>query len=131
MKIETLDQALRAYNKIEDKRDMLRTEYDAAESKLVAAKEQIAAYMMQEMKSKNFQSYEVPGQGVANIREKRRFGASDWHLVWSWIIENKCPEMLQKRLLDSAIQRYLEETGNLPPGVSTESKLVIVITKRG
>lgn len=128
--IKDLNEALRMLNKIEDARDVARAAYEVKDEKLRAAKEQVEQYMLQEMKSQGFDSYAVPGQGTANIRTKRRFGASDWGLVWAWIVENKCPEMLQKRLLDSAVQTYLDDKGELPPGVSTEAKLVIAVTKR-
>lgn len=131
MEIKSLTQALKVYNRIEDERDRLRAEYDAKESKLKAAQTTVQNYMMEEMQVLGLTSFEVPGQGVASIRVKRRFGAADWSLVWDFIIANKCPEMLQKRLLDTAVQKYLDTTGELPPGVNTEAWQVVAVTKRG
>ena len=131
MEIHDLNDALRVYNKIEDTRDTLRTEYESKDSQLKAARDQVEQYMLQEMKRQGFSEFAVPGQGIAKIKTKRNFGAADWALVWNWILENRCPEFLQKRLLDTAFQKYLDETGELPPGVSTRAKTMIDVTKRG
>lgn len=131
MKIANINQALRALNKIEDKRDELRTEYDKQESKLKAAREEVERYLLEVMKEMGLQAFELPGQGVATIRTKRRFGVADWALFWDWIIEQKAPHFLQKRLLDTAMQKYLDDNGTLPPAVNTEARMTIVVTKRG
>lgn len=131
MEIKSINDALKTYNKIEDKRDDIRGEYEQKDSKLRAARDAVEQYLMQEMKELGMSSFEMPGEGVATIRVKRRFGAADWALVWDWVIQNKCPHMLQKRLLDTAIQKHLDDTGELPPGVNTEARQTIVVTKRG
>lgn len=131
MQITSINDALKALNKIEDKRDELRAEYDAKESKLREAHDALESYLIAQMREMGLQSFELPGEGVASIKTKRRFGVADWALFWNWVVENKCPEFLQKRLLDTAIQKYLDETGGLPPAVNTEARLTISVTKRG
>lgn len=128
--INDLNSALQAYNQIEDARDRLKAKFDKQDSKLKEAQEQIEQYLIQEMKALNLSAFESPGQGVATIKTKRRFGCADWGVFWQWIVQNSCPEILQKRILDSAMQTYLDSTGGLPPGVNTEAKLVIGVTKR-
>lgn len=130
MEINDLNTALTTYNQIDDTRDKLRAKYEQKEGKLKQAQEQIEAYLIQEMKAQNMSAFEAPGEGVAAIKTKRRFGCGDWGVFWQWINENACPNMLQKRILDSEMQTYLDSTGGLPPGVSTEAKLVISVTKR-
>lgn len=131
MEINSINDALKAFNKIEDARDKIRAEYEQKDSKLRAARDQLELYLLEQMKEMGLQAFELPGEGVASIRVKRRFGAADWSLVWDWVVENKCPNMLQKRLLDTAIQSYLDEHGSLPPGINSEARQVIAVTKRG
>lgn len=129
--INTINDALRAFNRIEDKRDQLRMEYDKQDSILRGARDELEQYLLREMKEMGLQSFELPGEGVASIKTKRRFGVADWGLFWQWIVDNKCPEFLQKRLLDTQMQKYLDDNGTLPPAVSTEARLTISVTKRG
>jgi len=130
MEIGSINDALKAMNRIEDKRDALRAAYETQERKLKVARDLLEQYLLQTMRDMGLQSFELPNEGVATIKTKRRFGAADWALVWDWVIEKRCPHMLQKRLLDSEIQKYLDDTGGLPPGVSTEARLTINVTKR-
>lgn len=130
MQINDLNTALTTYNQIADTRDKLRAKYEQKEGKLKTLQEEIEAYLIQEMKELKLTAFEAPGQGVASIKTKRRFGCGDWGLFWQWINENNCPNILQKRILDSEMQSHLDATGALPPGVNTEAKLVISVTKR-
>lgn len=129
--ITTINEGLRAFNKIEDKRDQLRADYEKQDSLLRAARDEVEQFLLREMKQMGLQSFELPGEGVASVKLKRRFGVADWSLFWQWIVDNKCPEFLQKRLLDTNMQKYLDENGTLPPAVSTEARLTISVTKRG
>ncbi len=131
MKITSINEALQVYNKIEDERDKIRNKYEKQDSALKKARDEIEQYMLSAMKEMGLQSFEIPNEGVATIKEKRRFGGSDWALIWDFVVRNNCVDMLQKRLLDTAVQRYLDENGTLPPGVSTECRKIIVVTKRG
>lgn len=130
MEINDLNTALVTLNQLEDARDKLRNTYEKRDSKLKEASEQVQQYLMEEMKRLNLSAFEAPGEGVASIKVKRRFGCGDWGVFWNWIVDNKCPNILQKRILDSEMQTYLEASGGLPPGISTEAKQVIVVTKR-
>jgi hypothetical protein len=130
MKITNLDEAIRAYNQIEDARDKIRIAYNDKDSRLKKAMELIEQFMLQEMKNLNLSAYSVPGQGTAKKETKRRFGGADWALIWQYVVENNCPNILQKRLLDSEIQQILDTTGNLPPGVNTDAKFIIKVVGR-
>jgi hypothetical protein len=130
VEINSINDALYAFNRIEDQRDKIRTAYESKDAKLKAAREQIETYLLQQLKEMGLSSFEVPGEGVAHVKTKRRFGCADWSLFWDWLIQNKCPEMLQKRLLDTAMQKYLDDNGQLPPAISTEAWLTIAVTKR-
>lgn len=130
MEIKDLTTALKVFNAIEDKRDTIRNVYEKQDSKLKDALTQVEVFLLEEMKRLGLSAFEAPGEGVATIRVKRRFGVADWGVFWDWVVENKSPEMLQKRLLDSAVQTYLEGNGGLPPAVNTEAKQVIAVTKR-
>lgn len=130
MEVNDVNTALHAFNVIEDQRDALRTKYEKQDSKLRAARDQVELFLLEELKRLGMTACEVPGEGVASVRVKRRFGVADWGVFWAWVVENKCPEFMQKRLLDTAVQTYLEANGELPPAVNSEARQVIAVTKR-
>lgn len=130
MEIVDINSALKVFNMIEDKRDRIRADYETKDRKLREVREEVELYLLEEMKRLNLTAFEVPGEGVANIRTKRRFGVADWGMFWTWVVQENHPDFLQKRLLDTAVQSYLETKGELPPAVNSEAKLVIAVTKR-
>ncbi len=130
MEINDMNSALKAFNALADARDALRVKYDERDRKLRAALETVELFLLEEMKRLNLNEFGVPGEGVAHMQVKRRFGAADWSVVWDWVIQNKCPHMLQKRLLDSEIQTYLDTTGSLPPGINSEAKRIVKVLQR-
>ena len=131
MEINDIQSALKAFNRIEDARDTIRAEYEKKDSKLKEARDQLEQYLIKQMQQMGMDAFQLPGEGLATIRTKRRFGVGDWSLFWDWVIEHKCPNMLQKRLLDTAMQDYLDANGELPPAINTEARLTLSVTKRG
>lgn len=130
MHVDDINSALHVYNTLEDRRDVLRAEYDTKDKRLRDAQEQIEAFLLEEMKRLKLTAFEAPGEGVAKIVTKRRFGVADWGTFWTWVVENKCPNFLQKRLLDTEVQKYLDEQGTLPPAVNSEARLTIRVVQR-
>lgn len=130
MDVNDLNSALKAFNKIEDARDELRAKYNEKDKKLKDALAQVEAFLLEQMKALNLSAFEAPGEGVATIKTVRHFGVADWGVFWEWVVETKNPHMLQKRLLDSEVDTYLELNGGLPPAVNTRAKLEVKVTKR-
>lgn len=131
MEINNITDALKAFNKIEDKRDEIRADYEQKDSKLREARDTLEQYLIKQMQQMGMDAFQLPGEGLATIRTRRRFGVADWSLFWDWVITNRCPNMLQKRLLDTAMQDYLDANGELPPAINTEARLTLSVTKRG
>ena len=68
------------------------------------------------------------GSVIQSITIQPRVG--DWAMLHKWIVENNRPDMLQKRVTATAINQFAEEnSGDLPPGVSTEKVRTISVHK--
>lgn len=130
MEINDLNSALKAFNAIEDKRDALRAKYNEQDGKLKDLLAQVELYLLDEMKALQLTAFESPGEGVATIKTVRHYGCADWGTFWEWMVRTNNPHMLQKRLLDSEVDTYLEANGGLPPAVNTRAKLEVKVTKR-
>lgn len=53
--------------------------------------------------------------------DKDVFSATDWQALHSWIAQFQQWQLLQKRLLDSAVKEMFEEYGQLPPGIDKKT----------
>jgi hypothetical protein len=54
----------------------------------------------------------------------------DWAKLTQWIIDNDAPDVLQKRLTESAIMARIRE-GHVIPGVTVIQKPVVLVEKVG
>ena len=54
----------------------------------------------------------------------------DWSKLTQWIIDNDAPDVLQKRLTESAIMARIRE-GEVIPGVTVIQKPVVLVEKVG
>ena len=129
MEINSMHDALVLYRKIEAKMDALKAEYDAKNGKYLKAMQQLEIVMLKILDEQQVTHMKVDGIGLAKVVDKRRFGCADWSLFYPWVVANDRPDLFQKRLLDSAMEQLLEETGSLPPACKLETTRTISVLK--
>jgi len=129
MEIVNMHDALVAYRKIETAQEKLKAEYDVKNGKYEKARRQLEVIMLQLLQDQGVTHMKVPGLGLAKQVDKRRFGCADWSLFYPWVTANDRPDLFQKRLLDSAMEQYLEDTGGLPPACKVETTRTITVLK--
>ena len=110
--------------------DALKAEYDAKNGKFVKAMQQLEIVMLKILDEQQVTHMKVDGIGLAKVVDKRRFGCADWSLFYPWVVANDRPDLFQKRLLDSAMEQFLEETGSLPPACKLETTRTVTVLKR-
>jgi hypothetical protein len=54
---------------------------------------------------------------------------ADWDYVLDYIQKNELWNMLEKRVSKQAVEQYVEEHGNLPPGINWREELVVNIRR--
>ena len=129
MEINSMHDALVLYRKIEAKQDQLKAEYEAKNGKFVKAMQQLEIVMLKILDEQQVTHMKVEGLGLAKVVDKRRFGCADWSLFYPWVVANDRPDLFQKRLLDSAMEQFLEETGSLPPACKLETTRTVTVLK--
>jgi len=129
MEIHSMHDALVLYRKIEAKIDALNAEHEQKVGKYVKAQQQLEIVMLKLLDEQQVTHMKVDGLGLAKIVNKRRFGCADWSLFYPWVVENDRPDLFQKRLLDSAMEQLLEDTGSLPPACKVETTRTVTVLK--
>lgn len=121
-------QLIEKFVQVRDKRAEIKQEYEAKDEKYRAAQEMIKRELLKHMESVN--STQLKGDaGTAYRNLVRRFGAADWNQVWGFIKENDRFDMLEKRLGQKAMADYLDETGEMPPGVNLHQEYDVTIRR--
>jgi hypothetical protein len=113
----TVDKMIQAFVMLRDKRSLLKQEFEAADNALKDKQATVKTWLAKQMETLNSDQLSSRGIGTAYRSIKRRFNAIDWPSVWGFIKDNDRFDMMQKRLGEKAVSDYLDETGELPPGI--------------
>ena len=127
--IKNMHDAVVLYRRIEAKQDELKAQYDAENGKYVKAMKQLEVVMLQLLAEQGVDKMHVNGYGLVKQVDKRRFGCADWGLFYPWVVQNDRPDLFQKRLLDSAMEEFLAQSGGLPPACKVETTRTITVLK--
>jgi hypothetical protein len=61
---------------------------------------------------------------------KTRYWTSDWESMYEFVLDNKVPELLERRIAQGNFREFLENNPDLlPKGVNVESKYSITVRR--
>jgi len=124
-----LDRLAKIYRKIKERIDRLTQEYDTEIETLKAQQDEIRFAMKDQMKLMGVKSVQT-SFGTVSMVTKTRYNTQDWDSFKKFILENEVVDLLEKRIAQTNMARYLEEnTGSLPPGLNSVTEFEIRVTK--
>lgn len=119
---------IQAFVQLRDKRAEMRHAWEEEDKKLEEKQDKCKAWLAKTMADVGTDQLKG-ADGTAFRQVKSRFNGKDWPSIWNFIKENDRFDMLQKRLGETALKNYLEETGTLPPGVDVFQEYEIVVRR--
>jgi hypothetical protein len=124
-----LDRLAKIYRKIKERIDLLTQEYDNEIETLKAQQDEIRFAMKDQMKSMGVKSVQT-SFGTVSMVTKTRYNTQDWDSFKKFILEHEVVDLLEKRIAQTNMARYLEENpGSLPPGLNSVTEFEIRVTK--
>lgn len=123
------EQVIAAFVKLRDLRSTLKADYEAEDAILKGKQEKLQKWLLKQMSDLGMTQIGATG-GTAYRELDTKFSASDWTLVWQYIKENDRFDLLQKRLGEGALKEILNETGELPPGISMFQEYKVNIRRK-
>lgn len=124
----TADQVTFAYINLRDKRKELKDAYEAADAELVAKMDKIEVWLLMQLDALGADSLKTE-HGTAYISTRDRATCGDWGTFWEWAAANGRVDMLEKRVATKPVAEYLEQYGELPPGISIERERSVTIRR--
>jgi len=126
----SVERLTRAYLKIRDKRAELKAKYDEEESVLSKQLDKVKAALLDYCKTQDVESVRTSA-GIFYRTVKTRYWTSDWDSFHKFLLEAEAPELLEKRINQSAMKEFLEENPEqVPPGLNTDKEYVISVRKK-
>jgi hypothetical protein len=124
-----VDRLVAAYIKMRDKRAELLREYEDQDEAVKQQMEVVEGRLLDLCKTIGVDSLKTR-HGTVMRGVKTRYWTSDWQSMHNFIMENKMPDLLEKRISQSTMKQLLDENPDMmPPGVNVDSKYSVTIRR--
>lgn len=124
----TADQVTCAYVALRDQRKALKDEYEAADRALLDKMDRLEVWLMMQLTKLGADSLKTE-HGTAYISTRDRATCADWESFWAWCAQNGRVDMLEKRVSTKPVAEYLDQYGELPPGINIERERSITVRR--
>lgn len=124
----TADRITEAYVKLRDQRSLNKRAFDAEDALLKEKMNKLEAWLLTKLREVGADSFKTE-HGTAYISTRDRASCADWGVLWGWLAENGRLDMLEKRVSTKPVSEYLDQYGELPPGISIEREQTIVVRR--
>ena len=126
----SIDKLTRVFVKIRDAKSTLSDEFKKKDAELTAQMDELKRAMLDYCKEQNVESVRTEA-GLVYRTVRTRYWTGDWEAMHNFIVENKLPHLLEKRLNQSAVKELLEESPEMvPPGLNADSEYSITVRKK-
>ena len=124
-----LDKLVKIYRKLRTRMTELTQAYDTQAEVLKAQQDEIKNAIKEQMKAMGVTSVRST-EGTAVMSVKTRYTTQDWDSFKKFIVEHDVVDLLEKRIAQTNMARFLEENpGSVPPGLNSFSDFEIRVTK--
>ena len=128
VQFSTINEAVEEYRKIRDDLTERRREFQSIEKALKGTLEEISMWLRDKADELGVDSFKTEA-GTAYRVTKTKYSIGDWQEFSSWVLENDMIQCFEKRPAKLAVQEVIDETGELPPGLTVFSEVDMQIRK--
>ena len=124
-----MDKLARVYIKIRTKIQKLTQEYEAQVEELHAQQNEIAMAMKDQMLALGSTTLRTDA-GTIMLGKKKRYFTEDWQSFKEFIVEHDAVDLLEKRIAQTNMAKFLEENpGLVPSGLSSNTEYAVSVRK--
>lgn len=119
----------KTFIKIRDARASLKKDYETKDKELVEAQDKIKIALLDYCKEHDVESVRTE-EGTFFRTVRNRYWTNDWEEMHKFILEHAAPDLLEKRLNQTAMREYLEEhPEDYPRGLNVDAVYSITVRK--
>jgi hypothetical protein len=125
----SLEKMTKVFVKIRDAKSTLEKAHKAEMDVLTDQLDALKRAMLDYLEQNQLESVRTAA-GLVYRSTKTRYWAGDWEAMHAFIVENNVPQLLEKRLNQTAVRDLLESDPDLtPPGLNTDSEYIVTVRK--
>ena len=119
----------KVFIKIRDERKQIADDFNKRDGELAAKQDMIKSALLNHLQEQNIDSIKT-AEGTFFRSTKQKYWTSDWPSMYEFVIENQVPDLLEKRLHQTNMKKYLEDNPDLlPKGLNVDSEYTLSIRK--
>jgi flagellar biosynthesis GTPase FlhF len=124
-----MDKLARIYIKIRNRVQELNQEYETQIEELKAQQAEISNAMKDQMIAMGSTTMRTDA-GTVMLSKKTRYHTSDWEEFKRFMVENDAIDLLEKRIAQTNMSKFLEENpGLVPPGLNSDTEYAVSVRK--
>jgi hypothetical protein len=124
-----LDQLAKIYRKIKTRMDIVQKEFDTQLETLAAQLDEVKTEIKDQMKAQGAKSVKTDF-GTLSLVTKTRYSTNDWDSFKTFVVQNDVVDLLEKRIAQLNMSKFLEENpGLVPPGLNSNTEFEIKLYK--
>lgn len=125
-----LDKLTRVYLKMRAKIQEIEKEYDTKIEALKAQQQEVKNAMKDQLLKLGGRSFRTE-HGTIILTQKTRYYTQDWDSFKKFVVEHDVVDLLEKRIAQTNMARFLEENPSLvPPGLNSDSEYDVSVRKQ-
>lgn len=123
-----IDKIVRKYIELRDKKAQIEAAHKAELAPIKTAMDQAEAFLLQAMRDSGTTAFSTDA-GTAYQSTKTSATVADWPGLLEFIKENDLWAMLERRVSKTAVDEYVAQNNDLPPGVNYRSEVSVNIRR--
>ena len=117
-----IDEVVAAYIKLRDFKKEVKVKHQEELAPTNEKMQKIEAWFLQRMLDTGETSMKT-GEGTAYQTKVSTYKVQEWDVFSEWVAENGLVDMFEKKASKSAVDDWIESTGELPPGLSVTTQI--------
>ena len=125
-----LDRLVKIFVRMRDKRNEAKKAFQEEDDALAEKMDTIKHALLEHCKEANVESVRTE-HGTFFRAVRAKYWTSDWEAMHKFILENKVPELLEKRVAQGNMKAFLEENPDvLPAGLNIDSEYTVTVRRK-
>lgn len=123
-----IDEIVEKYTQLRDKKSQLKAEYEAKVAPIQQAMDKVEAYLLAEMQKQGVEAFKT-GSGTAYKQERTSATVADRSALLDFARAGELWQLLDIRVAKTAVDEYVAQNKDLPPGVNYRKEVVVNVRR--
>lgn len=125
----TADKLVNVYIKMRDARSQLKSDYETKDGEIKEQMDMVEAQLLDLCKTTGADSLRTK-YGTVSRGVQTRYWTSDWESMHKFIMENNAPDLLERRIGQTAMKSFLvDNPDKVPVGLNIDNRYTVTVRR--